>query len=94
MPNLKIFLIILFFMSVLYVGLEVLPKHYHGTVVTQTQPILTSLTSEKSQEDAHDRKELKEREKLGYTFVGYFLLLSALIYAKIILGRVKNNLYK
>jgi hypothetical protein len=69
MANLKIFLILLFFVTVLYVGLEWLPALF-----AQPSPELpTALASE----------EQTRRAWIGTGVIGYFLLLSALIYAKI-----------
>jgi hypothetical protein len=69
MPNRKIFLILLFFMAVLYMGLEWLP-----TLFVQPSPDLPPALSSENQ---------THRAWIGTGVIGYFLLLSALIYAKI-----------
>ena len=86
MPNLKIFAAIVMCVFVLVIGLEWLPKQYasqNNIVVEQT---LTKATSE---EKAIYEKEMNRRDTIGYSIVGYFLLLSALLYLKIALQRSK-----
>ena len=86
MPNLKIFAAIVMCVFVLVIGLEWLPKQYatqSNIVVEQT---LTKATSE---EKAIYEKEMSRRDMIGYSIVGYFLLLSALLYLKIALQRSK-----
>lgn len=86
MPNLKIFAAIVMCVFVLVIGLEWLPKQYatqSNIVVEQT---LTKATSE---EKAIYEKEMSRRDMIGYSIVGYFLLLSTLLYLKIVLQRSK-----
>ena len=89
MPNRKIFAAIVMCVFVLVMGLEWLPKqfipHQNAVVVEQT---LTKATSE---EKAIYEKEMSRRDGIGYSIVGYFLLLSALLYLKILLQRSKQT---
>ncbi|WP_041956614.1 hypothetical protein [Sulfurospirillum arsenophilum] len=87
MPNLKIFAAIVMCVFVLVVGLEWLPKQYasqNAIVVEQT------LKTASSEEKAIYEKEMSRREGIGYSIVGYFLLLSTLLYLKILLQRPKK----
>ena len=86
MPNLKIFAAIVMCVFVLVVGLEWLPKQYetqNNIVAEQT------LKTQTSEEKAIYEKEMSRRDTIGYSIVGYFLLLSALLYLKIALQRPK-----
>lgn len=86
MPNLKIFAAILMCIFVLVIGLEWLPKQYtsqSNIVVEQT------LKTQTNEEKAIYEKEMSRRDVIGYSIVGYFLLLSALLYLKIALQRSK-----
>ena len=87
MPNLKIFAAIVMCVFVLVVGLEWLPKQY----VPQKSTIAIEQTLAKitNEEKAIYEKEVSRRDMIGYSIVGYFLLLSALLYIKIILQRSK-----
>ncbi|ACZ11154.1 hypothetical protein [Sulfurospirillum deleyianum] len=80
MPNLKIFAIILFFMSVLYVGLEFLP--YHSSFVQTTHVEV---------QEVIETVEQQKRNTMGYTIIGYFLVVSLLLYIKIILQRTHHK---
>ncbi|AHJ11889.1 hypothetical protein [Sulfurospirillum multivorans] len=86
MPNLKIFAAIVMCVFVLVIGLEWLPKQYasqSNIVVEQT------LKTHTNEEKAIYEKEMSRRDTIGYSIVGYFLLLSALLYLKIALQRSK-----
>lgn len=86
MPNLKIFAAIVMCVFVLVIGLEWLPKQYvpqSNIVVEQT------LKTQTNEEKAIYEKEMSRRDSIGYSIVGYFLLLSALLYLKIVLQRSK-----
>lgn len=86
MPNLKIFAAIVMCVFVLVIGLEWLPKQYapqNNIVVEQT------LKTQTNEEKAIYEKEMSRRDTIGYSIVGYFLLLSALLYLKIVLQRSK-----
>ena len=85
MPNLKIFAAIVMCVFVLVIGLEWLPKQY----VTQQNVIAIEQTLSKTtnEEKAIYEKEMSRRDVIGYSIVGYFLLLSALLYIKILLQR-------
>ena len=87
MPNLKIFAAIVMCVFVLVIGLEWLPKQY----VPQKSTIAIEQTLAKitNEEKAIYEKEVSRRDMIGYSIVGYFLLLSALLYIKIILQRSK-----
>ncbi|ARU47744.1 hypothetical protein [Sulfurospirillum diekertiae] len=89
MPNLKIFAAIVVCVFVLVVGLEWLPKQYapqtNAVVMEQT------LTAPTNEEKAIYEKEMSRRDEMGYSIVGYFLLLSALLYLKIVLQRSKSS---
>lgn len=90
MPNLKIFLTVFFFVAILVTGLEYLPKFYAQTVA-QTIEVKPSLEStEKIEEKALKNKEETKRTQAGYSIVGYFLLLSLLLYIKILIQRPKK----
>ena len=87
MPNLKLFAAIVMCVFVLVIGLEWLPKQVvpHSSVgVEQT------LKTPTSDEKAVYEKEISRRNAIGYSIVGYFLLLSALLYSKILLQRPKS----
>lgn len=87
MPNLKIFAAIVMCVFVLVIGLEWLPKQYvpkqNVIAIEQTLKIQTN------EEKAIYEKEMSRRDTIGYSIVGYFLLLSALLYLKIALQRSK-----
>lgn len=86
MPNLKIFATMVFFVTILVIGLEYLPKFY-----TQTVEVKTSLEStEKTAEKVIRDKEETKRTQIGYEIIGYFLLLSLLLYIKILIQRPKK----
>lgn len=89
MPNLKIFAIILFFMGVLYVGLERLPHYYPSAESKHVELIQGKDKQEVSQ--AIESKEQTRKNRMGYTIIGYFLVLSLLLYAKIILQRIPHK---
>jgi len=90
MPNLKIFLTIVFCVAILVTGLEYLPKFYTQPV-TQTIDAKPSLESaEKMEEKVLKDKEETKRTQIGYSIVGYFLLLSLLLYVKILMQRPKK----
>lgn len=86
MPNLKIFTTIVFFVAILVIGLEYLPKFYTQTV-TNTVEITTSV--ENTEKVIRDKEETK-RKQMGYEIIGYFLLLSLLLYIKILIQRPKR----
>jgi len=86
MPNLKIFAAIVICVFVLVIGLEWLPKQYASQSNIVVEQTLTKATSE---EKAIYEKEMSRRDTIGYSIVGYFLLLSALLYLKIVLQRSK-----
>lgn len=84
MPNLKIFAAIVLCVFVLVMGLEWLPKQVapqSSIVVEQTIKMASN------EEKAIYEKEMSRRDTIGYSIVGYFLLLSALLYLKILLQR-------
>lgn len=87
MPNLKIFVAIVVCVFVLVVGLEWLPKQ-----VEQQSSIVVeqSLKVASNEEKAMHEKEMSQRFVIGYSVVGYFLLLSALLYIKIHLQRSRE----
>ena len=87
MPNLKIFAAIVMCVFVLVVGLEWLPKQY--VPQKSTIAIEQTLKTQTNEEKAIYEKEVSRRDMIGYSIVGYFLLLSALLYIKIILQRSK-----
>ena len=87
MPNLKIFAAILMCIFVLVIGLEWLPKQY--VPQKSTVAIEQTLSKTTSEEKAIYEKEMSRRDTIGYSIVGYFLLLSALLYLKIVLQRSK-----
>lgn len=89
MPNLKILAAIVVCVFVLVVGLEWLPKQY----ATQTSAVATeqTLKTPTNEEKAIYDKEMSRRDVIGYSIVGYFLLLSALLYLKILLQRSKSS---
>ena len=90
MPNLKIFLTVVFCVAILVTGLEYLPKFYTQPI-TQTIDAKPSLeNTEKIEEKAIKDKEEKNRTHMGYSIVGYFLLLSLLLYIKILIQRPKR----
>ena len=88
MPNLKIFAAIVMCVFVLVVGLEWLPKQVAPQSSIVVEQTLTKATSE---EKAIYEKEMSRRDGIGYSIVGYFLLLSALLYLKILLQRSKQT---
>lgn len=87
MPNLKIFLTVVFCVAILVTGLEYLPKFY-------TQPITQTIDAKPSLENIEEKalkdKEETKRTHMGYSIVGYFLLLSLLLYVKILIQRTKR----
>lgn len=85
MPNRKIFAAIVMCVFVLVIGLEWLPKQYasQSSAVVMEQTLHVSTNEEK----AIYEKEMSRRDVIGYSIVGYFLLLSALLYLKIVLQR-------
>ena len=87
MPNLKIFAAIVMCVFVLVIGLEWLPKQY--VPQKSTVAIEQTLSKTTSEEKAIYEKEMSRRDVIGYSIVGYFLLLSALLYLKIALQRSK-----
>ena len=90
MPNLKIFLTVVFCVAILVTGLEYLPKFY-AQPITQTINAKPSLESaEKMEEKMLKDKEESKRTHMGYSIVGYFLLLSLLLYIKILIQRPKR----
>lgn len=78
-------MLILFFMSMLYVGLEVLPHHYPSTKAKHVE--LSHSEHKKEGVQAVEPKEQLKRDTMGYSIVSYFLVLSLLLYTKIILQR-------
>jgi len=90
MSNLKIFAAIVLCVSILVIGLEWLPKYTtqqqnNVVVIEQTQ------TTPTVEGKALYEKEMSRRDVMGYTIVGYFLLLSVLLYLKILLQRSKPS---
>jgi len=85
MPNLKIFAAIVMCVFVLVIGLEWLPKQYtsQSSAVVMEQTLHVSTNEEK----VIYEKEMSRRDVIGYSIVGYFLLLSVLLYIKIALQR-------
>lgn len=71
MANFKIFLVILFLVGLLYLGLEWLPYLF---IEPGTRPQLSPQDS-------------TIQNRIGVGIIGYFILLSALIYLKILLQR-------
>ena len=88
MSNLKIFVAIVMCVFVLVIGLEWLPKQVAPQSIIGVEQTLTKATSE---EKAIYEKEMSRRDGIGYSIVGYFLLLSALLYLKILLQRSKQT---
>ncbi|KFL34841.1 MULTISPECIES: hypothetical protein [unclassified Sulfurospirillum] len=86
MPNLKIFAAIVMCIFVLVIGLEWLPKQ---CVPQSSAVVIEQLKMQTNEEKAIYEKEMSRRDVIGYSIVGYFLLLSALLYIKIILQRSK-----
>lgn len=84
MPNLKIFAAIVICVFVLVIGLEWLPKQYDSQNNIAVEQTLKTQTNE---EKVIYEKEMSRRDTIGYSIVGYFLLLSALLYIKIALQR-------
>ena len=93
MPNLKIFAAIVMCVFVLVMGLEWLPKQVAPQSSIVVEQTLTKATSEEKAiyEKAIYEKEMSRRDGIGYSIVGYFLLLSALLYLKILLQRSKQT---
>jgi len=89
MSNLKIFAAIVVCVFILVIGLEWLPKQY----ASQTSAVVIEQTMKTptNEEKAIYEKELSRRDEIGYSIVGYFLLLSALLYLKILLQRSKSS---
>ena len=89
MPNRKIFAAIVLCVFVLVMGLEWLPKQFvaEKSLVITEQTLKTTTQEEK----AMSEKEIHKRNTMGYSIVGYFLLLSVLLYIKIHLQRSKVN---
>lgn len=92
MPNLKIFATVVVMVTVLVMGLEYLPKFYaQPTAVTQTIEDKTALESPESREaKVLQAKEESKQTHIGYTVVAYFLLLSVLLYIKILIQRTQR----
>ena len=84
MPNRKIFAAIVLCVFVLVMGLEWLPKQF---VAPQTLTTEKTLKTQTQEEKVMSEKEASKRNTMGYGVVGYFLLLSALLYGKIVLQR-------
>ncbi len=89
MPNLKIFAAIVVCVFVLMIGLEWLPKQYASQ--TSTVVIEQTMKTSTNEEKAIYEKEMNRRDTIGYSIVGYFLALSALLYLKILLQRSKSS---
>lgn len=88
MPNRKIFAAIVLCVFVLVMGLEWLPKQ----VTSQSSiAVEQSVKTASNEEKAIQEKELSRRDVIGYSVVGYFLLLSLLLYIKIHLQRSKST---
>ena len=88
MPNRKIFAAIVLCVFVLVMGLEWLPKQ----VTSQSSIVVEqSVKTASNDEKAIHEKEMSRRDTMGYSIVGYFLLLSVLLYIKIHLQRSKVN---
>lgn len=87
MPNLKIFTTIVFFVAILVIGLEYLPKFYAQPMATQTVEPKVSVEVE---EKMLQTKEKSDRLKIGYWIIGYFLVLSLLLYIKILIQRPRR----
>ncbi|MFW9618946.1 MAG: hypothetical protein ACMV0K_05630 [Sulfurospirillum sp.] len=89
MPNRKIFAAIVLCVFVLVMGLEWLPKQFvaEKSLVVTEQTLKTTTHEEKEMSE----KEIYKRDTMGYSIVGYFLLLSVLLYIKIHLQRSKVN---
>jgi hypothetical protein len=95
MPNLKIFATVVFMVTVLVMGLEYLPKFYAQPAsveaVTQTIEAKMALESPENREaKVLQAKEESKQTHIGYTVVGYFLLLSVLLYIKILMQRTQR----
>jgi len=88
MSNRKIFAAIVLCVFVLVMGLEWLPKQVapQSSIVTEQ-----SLKTSSNEEKAIQEKELSRRDVIGYSVVGYFFLLSLLLYIKIHLQRSKST---
>lgn len=87
MPNRKIFAAIVLCVFVLVMGLEWLPKQ----VTSQSSIVVEqSVKTASNEENAIHEKEASKRDVIGYSVVGYFLLLSLLLYIKIHLQRSKS----
>ena len=89
MPNRKIFAAIVLCVFVLVMGLEWLPKQFvaEKSLVITEQTLKTTIQEEKAMSEI----EIHKRDTMGYSIVGYFLLLSVLLYIKIHLQRSKVN---
>ena len=89
MPNRKIFAAIVLWVFVLVMGLEWLPKQFvaEKSLVITEQTLKTTIQEEKAMSEI----EIHKRDTMGYSIVGYFLLLSVLLYIKIHLQRSKVN---
>jgi hypothetical protein len=87
MPNRKIFAAIVLCVFVLVMGLEWLPKQ----VTSQSSIVVEqSVKTASNDEKAIHEKEMSRHDMIGYSVVGYFLLLSLLLYIKIHLQRTKS----
>ncbi len=84
MPNRKIFAAIVLCVFMLVVGLEWLPKQFVAPQTLSTEQTLKATIQE---EKTLSEKETSKRDAMGYGVVGYFLVLSALLYSKILLQR-------
>ncbi len=71
MENHKIFFVIILAVALLYLGLEWLPYFF---IEQSPRPELSA-------------QEMTKQKQMGVGFVVYFLILSTLIYAKILLQR-------
>lgn len=88
MPNRKIFAAIVLCVFVLVMGLEWLPKQ----VTSQSSIVVEqSVKTASNEEKTLLEKEASKRDVVGYSVVGYFLLLSLLLYIKIHLQRSKST---
>lgn len=88
MPNRKIFAAIVLCVFVLVMGLEWLPKQ----VAPQSNVVAEQTIKMASDEEkAIHEKEMSRRDVIGYSVVGYFLLLSVLLYIKIHLQRPRST---
>lgn len=85
MPNLKIFTTIVFIVACLVIGLEYLPKFYTQSIAIET--IVPLESNQTVEEKMLQVKEETKRTHIGYAIIGYCLLLSLLVYLKILIQR-------